>query len=170
MRRDLIVTAGDRDVEVAVESQEECRLRLTIDGRERLVEARRVRPGTWSILLDGRSYVVDFDDRKRGTVALAGGSETPLGVEDARRRRLALAARRDDVAAAGERIDAPIAGKVVKILVEQGDGVAAGQGVCVLEAMKMENEIKADRGGTVVELHVSPGQSVDTGEPLVTLS
>jgi biotin carboxyl carrier protein len=170
MRRELIVTAGDRDVEVSVESQEECRLRLTIDGRQRLVEARRVRPGTWSVLVDGRSYLVDLDDRKRGTVALAGGSETPLEVEDARRRRLALAARRDDIAAAGERIDAPIAGKVVKILVEPGEEVTAGQGVCVLEAMKMENEIKADRGGKVAELHVRPGQSVDTGESLVTLS
>jgi biotin carboxyl carrier protein len=59
---------------------------------------------------------------------------------------------------------------VVKLLVEVGATVAAGEGVAVLEAMKMENEIKADRGGVVSAVHVRPGQSVETQETLVSLA
>ena len=65
---------------------------------------------------------------------------------------------------------APIAGKVVKVLVEVGATVAAGQGVIVLEAMKMENELTAERGGTVAKIHKAAGEPVDSGELLVTLA
>jgi biotin carboxyl carrier protein len=58
---------------------------------------------------------------------------------------------------------------VVTILVAAGDAVEAGQGVAVLEAMKMENEIKADRGGTVAAIHAEAGQSVEANDQLVTL-
>jgi pyruvate carboxylase subunit B len=57
-------------------------------------------------------------------------------------------------------------GRVVALLVKEGDEVAAGQGVVVLEAMKMENEIRAEHEGRITKLHVEPGQAVDTGSPL----
>ena len=57
-------------------------------------------------------------------------------------------------------------GRVVAVLVEEGDEVAAGQGVVVLEAMKMENEIRAEVAGKVIKLHVRPGQSVEGGDLL----
>ena len=67
-------------------------------------------------------------------------------------------------------VAAPIAGRVVKLLVGVGDDVVAGQPVAVLEAMKMENEILAERGGKVSALHVQPGVTVDTQDPMVTLA
>ena len=98
-----------------------------------------------------------------------GSAEVAMVVEDARHKRLRQAAKRGP-AASGERIHAPIAGKVVKALVAVGDTVAAGQPVIVLEAMKMENELAAERGGTVHAVHKTAGQSVDTGELLVELT
>ena len=64
---------------------------------------------------------------------------------------------------------APIAGKVVKIFVEVGAEVEPGQAVVVLEAMKMENEIKASRAGRVSTIHVAPGASVETRAKLVSI-
>ena len=63
-------------------------------------------------------------------------------------------------------VTAMMPGRVVAVLVEEGAEVAAGQGVVVLEAMKMENEIPAEHAGTVRKLHVAEGQAVDGGEPL----
>jgi biotin carboxyl carrier protein len=171
--RELIVTVDGRERTVVVDGQGP-ELVVTIDGEARKVDARLVRPGTWSLLLDGRSFVVDLDPRRGGTVAAsvasAAGGEAVLKVEDARQRRLARAAGSGRAAPRGEAIRAPIAGKVVKLAVAIGDTVAAGHAVVVLEAMKMENELVAERGGTVTAVHKQPGQAVDTGDLLVELA
>jgi len=61
-------------------------------------------------------------------------------------------------------------GKITRLLVEEGERVEDGQAVCVLEAMKMENELRADRDGVVDAVHVSPGDDVEKGQVLVTLA
>lgn len=171
MRRELIATAGNEEISIAVEPYDSGRWRVSIGDRSYLVDAKPVRPGTWSLLIDGRSYVIDLDERKLGCTILAPAVETVIKLEDARRKRLAEAvAGHGGAGAGGEVIGAPIAGKVVKVLVAPGDQIAPGQSVAVLEAMKMENELKAERGGTVSTVHASAGQSVDTGDKLVTLA
>jgi biotin carboxyl carrier protein len=169
MKRELAISIAGREAEVVVEPGADGRWRVVIDGNERWVDAKQIRPGTWSLLIDGRSFVVDLDQRKNGTAVSVGLAEALAQVEDARRRRLARAAPRGGLASHGEELRAPIAGKVVKLLVAEGDEVAAGKGVIVLEAMKMENELVAERGGKVEKIHKVAGQSVDTGELLVTL-
>ena len=170
MRRDLIVTADGRERAVTVSGPEpDGRFRVAIDGVEQLIDAHAVRPGTWSLVIDGKSYVVDLDARRSGIAASVGASEAVLQVEDALHRRLASAAG-TRAPARGESIRAPIAGKVVKVLVAVGDQVAPGSAVIVLEAMKMENELAAERGGTVSAIHKTAGQAVDTGDLLVEIS
>lgn len=170
VKRELIVTTEGVDRAVIVEGPlADGRFRITLDGAERLVDARAVRPGTWSLLIDGRQFVVDLDKRRTGIAASVGASEAMLTVEDALHRRLASAAG-TRTAARGESIRAPIAGKVVKVLVAAGDQVAAGTPVIVLEAMKMENELIAERGGTVAQVTKTAGQAVDTGDLLVELT
>jgi biotin carboxyl carrier protein len=178
MKRELIVTADGRDRSVIVEGPlADGRFRVAIDGAEQLVDARAVRPGTWSLVIDGRSFLVDLDRRRAqnagsiaGSIAASvGASEVMLTVEDALHRRLAAAAG-PRVLPHGESIRAPIAGKVVKVLVAVGDAVAVGTAVIVLEAMKMENELIAERGGTVHAIHKQAGQAVDTGDLLVELT
>ena len=170
MKRELIVTADGRDRTVVVEGPlPDGRFRITLDGKMREVDARAIRPGTWSLVLDGGSFVVDLDKRRAGIAASVGASEAMLQVEDALHRRLASAASPRG-AARGESIRAPIAGKVVKVLVAVGDTVAPGAAVIVLEAMKMENELVSERGGTVSAVSKQAGQAVDTGDLLVELT
>jgi biotin carboxyl carrier protein len=169
MRHELQATLGGREVAITVERGRDGHWRVAVDGGPvRPVDAVEIRPGTWSLLVEGRSIVVDVDRRAGGSALLVGGEEVKIELADARRTRLAQAVG-GRAATRGELVRAPIAGKVVKVLVAAGAEVTAGQGVAVLEAMKMENEIRADRGGTVETIHVQPGQSVDSGELLVTL-
>jgi biotin carboxyl carrier protein len=170
MKRELIVTADGRDRTVVVEGPlADGRVRITVDGVAHEVDARAIRSGTWSVVLEGKSYVVDLDRRRTGIAASVGASEAMLQVEDALHRRLATAASPRGQAR-GETIRAPIAGKVVKVLVAVGDTVAPGSPVIVLEAMKMENELVSERGGTVASVSKQAGQAVDTGDPLVELT
>jgi acetyl-CoA/propionyl-CoA carboxylase biotin carboxyl carrier protein len=170
VRRELIIVANGRERTVAVDGpSSDGGFHVTLDGVVRDVDARQIRAGTWSIMLDGASFVVDLDPRRGGIAATVGASETMLTVEDARHRRLASAAG-PRAATRGETLRAPIAGKVVKVAVAVGDQVAPGTAVVVLEAMKMENEIVAERGGTVSGVHKSAGQAVETGDVLVELT
>jgi glutaconyl-CoA/methylmalonyl-CoA decarboxylase subunit gamma len=172
MKRELSITLPDsgREANVVVDGPApDGRFVVTIDGVERVVDAAKIRPGTWSLLIEGRAVVVDLDPRRGRVHASVGASDVALVVEDAREKRLRKAAKRA-APATGEKVHAPIAGKVVKALVAVGDTVAAGQAVIVLEAMKMENELAAERGGTVSAIHKAAGQAVDTGELLVELT
>ena len=171
MKREWIVTAAGRDRTVVVEGPlESGRFRVTIDGEPSDVDARAVRPGTWSIAIGDRMFTVDLDHRRTGIAASVGASEALLHVEDALHRRLAAAAQPRGGRGSGETIRAPIAGKVVKVLVAPGDTIAPGSAVIVLEAMKMENELVAERGGKVTAVHKQAGQAVDTGDVLIELS
>ncbi|HMG57426.1 MAG TPA: biotin/lipoyl-containing protein [Kofleriaceae bacterium] len=170
MKRELIVTAAGRDRTVIVDGPgPDGRFQVSIDGVAQPVDATALRPGTWSLIIAGHSYVVDLDRRRGGVAASVGAGEVVLRVEDALHRRLASAAG-SRAPAPGESIRAPIAGKVVKVLVAVGDQVAPGSAVIVLEAMKMENELAAERGGTVSAIHRAAGQAVDTGDLLVELA
>jgi len=169
VKRELIVTAEGRGRSVIVDGPApDGRFRITIDGVEQLVDAAALRPGSWSLIIAGRSYQVDLDRRRGGIAASVGAGEVMLQVEDALQRRLASAGTR--APARGESIRAPIAGKVVKVLVAVGDSVAPGSAVIVLEAMKMENELAAERGGTVSAIHKAAGQAVDNGDLLVEIA
>lgn len=166
-----------RDAQISVEAGAAPGLvRVTIDGQAREVDAVQVRPGTWSVIIDGRAHLVDLDRRPsdRGVAVLrasAGTLDGTVTIEDAARHKLRAMSKRGGAAGgAGERIVAPIAGKIVKVLVAMGDVVTAGQAVIVVEAMKMENEITATRGGTVTALGKGAGAAVDTGELLIQLT
>ena len=106
--------------------------------------------GRWALGLAGERYEVDvIDDRTREIQALTGRRKPPEG---------------------GGVMRAPMPGLVIRVAVAPGDQVAAGAGLVVVEAMKMENELRAARPAVVAEVHVKPGQAVEKGEPLVTLS
>lgn len=174
MKRELSVTHAGSERQVVVEGPEDDgRMRISIDGQARAVDAKQIRPGTWSIVIDGKQHLVDLDKRAalNGKVAASvGASEAVLEIEDLAKRRVGSGAgAKAKSQAKGETLRAPIAGKVVKVLVAVGDQVAAGSAVIVLEAMKMENELISERGGTVKAVHKQAGQAVDTGDVLVEL-
>ena len=85
-------------------------------------------------------------------------------------RRFARAERGGDIAATGpQRLVAPMPGKIVRVLVSKGESVRARQTLIVIEAMKMENELRAARDGTMDDIHVQDGQSVDAGALLAVI-
>lgn len=107
-------------------------------------------PGRWALGLAGERYDVHvMDERSREIQVLTG--------------------RGGGVPAAGT-LRAPMPGLVVRVEVVAGQRVAAGEGVVVVEAMKMENELRAARAAVVAEVHVRPGEAVEKGSPLVTFS
>ena len=122
---------------------------LLVDGASYRIAARRVGPETWDLHSRGLRLRADVvDERTRAIREMTGGA----------------------AGAAGPRpVVAPMPGMVVKVEVEEGDVVEAGQGVVIVEAMKMENELKTDARATVLKIRVEEGQAVDKDELLVEL-
>jgi len=148
------------------------KLRVLVNGRaleidrDRLQALREVEPGVYSVLVDGRSFEVRAVADREGLKLEVDGQRLEAEVIDPRNR-----SRRERAALGGERqnIVTPMPGKVIRVLVREGDRVEVGQGVVVVEAMKMQNEMKALRTGVVVEVHVKDGETVGAGDALVVL-
>jgi biotin carboxyl carrier protein len=143
---------------------------VTVDGHTRHVDVARIGAHTLSLILDS-VWPVDSTitaDRARGQLTVyVAGMAVPVAV-DGRRRY----GRKEDggrAASGPQRLAAPMPGKVVRVPVAVGDTVRARQPVVVVEAMKMENELRASRDGTVAEIHVREGMSVDAGALLVVI-
>jgi biotin carboxyl carrier protein len=143
---------------------------VTVDGRTRHVDVARIDAHTLSLIVDGVRPVdaVVTVDRARGQSTVhVGGSAVPVALDG--RPRFG---RKDDHLArtsGPQRLAAPMAGKVVRVPVAVGDAVCARQPVVVVEAMKMENELRASRDGTVAEVHAREGMSVEAGALLVVI-
>ena len=143
---------------------------VSVDGRLHHVDAARIDAHTLSLVVDSvRSNEVSFAADPIGGLLNVHVGATPVAVMLNGRRRWG---RREEGAGTGsgpQRLVAPMPGKVVRVLVKAGDVVAARQPVVVVEAMKMENELRASREGTVAEIHASEGMSVDAGALLVVI-
>jgi biotin carboxyl carrier protein len=145
---------------------------VAVDGRtieidsERLASVIQVEPGVYAVLLDGASYEIRLVETSQGLLAEVGGRRFSVEVSDprdtSRGSRASLGSGRQNVAA-------PMPGKVVRVLVNVGDSVDVGQGLVVVEAMKMQNEMKAARPGRVTQVRVQAGETVGAGDTLVIL-
>ncbi len=138
---------------------------IILDGDLVDADAVEIAPGIFSILLDGKSHEVRITPTPAGTLTLqTGRQEFTAEVLDPRawrgRRHGALEAE------GRQQILAPMPGKIVRVLVQTGDKVQAGQGLLVVEAMKMQNEIRSPKSGTVERLLAKEGQPVNAGELL----
>lgn len=148
------------------------KLQVVVDGRaievdsEQLGGAVHVERGVYSVLLDGLSYEIRVQPSAQGLRASVAGRQFAVEVRDPRD------ASRSSSAAIGsgrQNVTAPMPGKVVRVLVEKGDQVEAGQGLVVVEAMKMQNELKAARPGRVTDIRAREGETVGAGGILVVL-
>ena len=117
-----------------------------------------------------RSARCDFEPGKDGAVTvLVNETAHALEILDERRLRMRRAGGKFSLEGP-QRIDAPMPGKVVRVLVKIGDQVEEGQGLIVVEAMKMENELKSPKAGTVVELSAQEGAAVESGAKLAVVA
>jgi biotin carboxyl carrier protein len=141
--------------------------RLRLGGEDFQLDVRRVGPASFSILANNLSF--DFHVAQDGdeTVIAGRGGVTRLTIVDPRRAKLGASGGREITGHA--EIKAMMPGRVVSVLVKQGDHIAAGQGLLVVEAMKMENEIKAPKGGVVAAVRVTAGVTVEKNDLLVII-
>lgn len=144
------------------------RYKLTVNGVTYQVDALVLEHGTMTMLVDGQSYSVEFEENGDEVGVLLRGQVNRFDVAD--ERRLRLRAGTAAFSAEGKQlITAPMPGKVVKVLVKVGDEVKEGQGLVVVEAMKMENELKSPKAGKVTELFAKEGTAVENNAKLVVV-
>jgi biotin carboxyl carrier protein len=153
--------------EVAIEAAESPGAwRVLLDGEPVEADACLLRTGVLSLILDGRSYRVVLDAGQADPALYLGPHRVPYTVEDPRSLRF----RRRHAGAEGPVvIKASMPGRVVRVLVEKGQTVAAHQGVIVIEAMKMQNELKSPKEGRVADLRAAPGSTVAAGDVLAVV-
>jgi biotin carboxyl carrier protein len=125
-----------------------------------------VEPGVYSVLLDGRSYEARVEQSDGFVIVFIDGHRFEVETRDP--RRWSRQAGRAGVAGRSS-VMAPMPGKIVRLLVAEGDTVAAGQGLLVVEAMKMQNEMKAPHAGRVVTLAAREGATVAAGQVLAVI-
>lgn len=162
----MIVRAriADREHEVRIVRREAGYL-VTVDGVEHHVDAHKLEADFYSILVEGTSYEVSVDHNDDTYRVRHGAAERVVHMADPSR-----AARDDARKRSGpEAVTAVMPGKVVRVLVVEGQDVMPEQGLLVIEAMKMENEIPAPRAGKVKSISVQPGQAVESGAELLVM-
>ena len=142
---------------------------MRLDDREFHVDFLQVDPGLYSLLIGGRSYEIDLLKVEDAVMVLVNGQPFRVEIQDERERRLRAAAGKGELKAGRRAVAAPMPGKVVRLLVRPGDAVRAGDGIVVVEAMKMENELKAPAAGMVKEVRVEEGKAVSGGDVLVVI-
>lgn len=153
---------GTRTFEVEVKNGQ-----VVVDGAPVACSFEPAGDGSYLLILDGRTYPVVFEGSGDRIQVSLQGRRTDVRVQDERAlllERFGLADARD---AGALEIHAPMPGLVLRVLVEPGQQVAAGAGLLVLEAMKMENELRAPNAGTIKALHASPGDAVGKNDLLI---
>ena len=127
----------------------------------------------YKVTLNGRTYEVEVEAGKAMLLseyeAVAPAPVAAAPAAAAPEAAPAAAPAAPAVTGAGEAVNAPMPGNILKVNVKAGDAVKSGTVLVVLEAMKMENEIRAPKDGTVTQVLVSKGSTVDTGAPLVVI-
>ena len=167
MRYTAIIGGEERLIEV---TPRESGYRLVIGGRELDLDAVHLQGFAVSLIAGTRSYRCDIDPGKNGQIGvLVGETVYPLEILDERKLRMRRAGGKFTLEGP-QRIDAPMPGKVTRVLVKAGDQVEEGQGLVVVEAMKMENELKSPKAGKVTELHAVEGEAVESGAKLAVVS
>jgi biotin carboxyl carrier protein len=167
------IEIGGRTWTVSVERADAGRYRIAVDGQTHVVDAARIGEYGLSLVIDG-----DGARSREVHVAPAGPAGTQLVHLDGRSLSVSVNGRRTrrrsgdgGSHAAGEAtVAAPMPGRVVRVLVGPGDEVKARQPVVVVEAMKMENELRSPKAGVVKEVSVSAGTSVEAGRSLVVIT
>jgi biotin carboxyl carrier protein len=139
--------------------------RCSIDGSLFPIDSVLVRTNELSLLIDGISYDVKRENTQQETHLWVGSAKYQAEVRDPRSLQSQRKAAGD--AGGAKKILAPMPGKIVRVLVKEHDSVEAGQGVVVVEAMKMQNELKSPKQGTVQKILVARGASVNAGDLLL---
>ncbi len=169
VKRTLILGKESHDVELI---HQDGATTLVWEGESHAIDILELEPGCYSILMEGRSVEVRLDSAKspdpdtHAYRAMLYDGPYEFALVDPRR---ALLAGSGGAGTGGGVLSSPMPGKIVKLLAKVGDSVQEGQTLLVMEAMKMQNELKTSTTGTVTVVHVQEGATVETGAALITV-
>jgi pyruvate carboxylase subunit B len=163
----FVATVGDRAQRIEVTAARDGVFRVTIEDRVWDVDARFTARGL-SLVIDGASHVAHVRDEGGLFLVDVSGEHHEIRVEE--EVRYAIRTRVGSGNQLGSQVvKAPMPGRVTHVAIRAGDSVSAGQSLVVIEAMKMENELRARAAGTVREVRVETGQAVNAGDVLIVI-
>ncbi len=166
----LEIRLNERVSKVELVSRDKNKTQIKIDDALFDVDIILVEKGVYSIIMEGKSYIVELleGDTAKKYSASASNQSFDLEVIDAESRYM-MSRKENDLEDDGNQISSPMPGKVVKLMVKEGDKVKAGETVIIISAMKMESEYKAGHDGVIAKVHVKEGDTIEGNQTLVTL-
>ena len=163
-----LANIGESSFKITLEDKD-TQVNLDINGEPSQIDIMPINEDhTYSLLINGRSYIATMMATEETPQIMINGSLYTVDVEDEELARLKSQVK-EKHHAGGEQIKAPMPGRIIAIEVAIGDKVEAGQGVAIIEAMKMENELRAHSGGVVKEIQTKIGDAVNKNDVLVIL-
>ena len=164
----FIAKLGDQTYTVDIEEVGRSLYRIAVDGNEFLVDGKQTGQNNYSLIINHRSFEVDVDTSEEEYRVLVDGRSYHIHLVDERRVR--LGGFQTGIQLQGKQeVTVPMAGNVIAVLVAEGDRVDKGQGLVIVEAMKMENEVRSPIDAEIKEVRVKTGQSVEAGETLMVV-
>lgn len=161
------IDGGEQEYTVTLVEDDNHNLKVTIDGVTYDVDMNRNGDNFYSIIIDNKSYMLDINSKgDKHEVLLEGDAFTVEVLDDMKKM---MKARGASALKGRQVIDTAMPGQILKVLVEPGEEVVAGQPLLILVAMKMENEIKSPKDGIVQEVFVAAGQTVASGDKLAVV-
>ena len=162
-----IAKVGDKNFQLALDPDSK---RAQIDRQSYEYEIEQMSPEHLLVRLNGKTFDILLSGNRHTHSALVNGKPCQVEIEDARLEKLRKISGVGKKAAGPRPIKAPMPGLILKILVQEGQSVEKNAGLMIIEAMKMENEIRAEDKCTIKQIHVSEGQAVDKGQLLMQLA
>jgi len=164
----FIAKLGERTYTVEIEEVGKSLYRVAVEGNEFLVDGKKTGLANYSLIVENRSFEVDVDTSEDEYRVLVDGRSYHIQLVDERRMR--LGGLQAGIQLQGrQEVSVPMPGKVIAVLVGEGDRVDKGQGLVIVEAMKMENEVRSPIAGAVKEVRVKPGDALEAGTVLVVV-
>ena len=162
----FIAKLGEQTYTVEIEEIGKGLYRIAVDGNEFLVDGKKTGRTNYSLIVDNRSFEIEVDNAEDEYRVLVDGRNYHVNLVDERRVRVGGA--QSELQLQGrQKVSVPMPGKVIAVLVSVGDSVEKGQGLVIVEAMKMENEVRSPVAGEIKEIKVKPGDAVEGGAVLV---
>jgi biotin carboxyl carrier protein len=143
---------------------------ITIDGEDHEVDFTTISEALYSAIIDNSSFEALVEQRDGRFNVLLSGEQYEVEVNDERQTRLLRSSGSFEAAQGELSIRSPMPGLIVAVKVTEGQLVQKGDSLCVLESMKMENEIKAPRAGTVGRVYISAGDRVEQNKVMITIT
>lgn len=168
MIRKYISICDEKEVPFEIDEKGD-EITVATDNKKWVLDVHRAGPHHYSVIHEGHSFDLRFFHDNSTVTAFLNGEHLTFQLEDPQTLRKAKAAAGGDKIHGPAPVKAMMPGKVIKVLVKKGEKVAKGQGLLVMEAMKMENELTSPKDGVVTSLNATEGQSTESGAILAII-